>query len=203
MAAQGSAPRTSAPIGGLGVDREGQNSATGNDARTTALDYEALPVVEQLIIETLTARVRLGEHMWTFTRRVQRQLRHLERLGWIGWKHGIVQWTCLVWFTAAGRSAAMDNGYIPPSAREQFSVVVESVRSSLDQESPNENEPETWEYGALFEGETDPADYGVYSTALEAEDNATEHALEGIDTWKILRRHPGAAPAGPWEPVSP
>lgn len=42
MAAQESAPRTSAPIGGLGVDREGQTTATGNDARTTALEVEAL-----------------------------------------------------------------------------------------------------------------------------------------------------------------
>lgn len=81
------------------------------------LEYEQLTVVEQLIIETLTARWRLGENAWTFSNRVTRQLGRLEARGWIGYKSGIVERTYLVWFTSAGRAAAVDPNYTPPPPR--------------------------------------------------------------------------------------
>jgi hypothetical protein len=79
-----------------------------------ALDYEALTLVDQLIIETLTARVRLGERVWTFTNRVGMQLGRLELLGWVNYKSGIVEGTYVAWFTDAGR-ATLSTTYKPPA----------------------------------------------------------------------------------------
>jgi len=56
---------------------------------------------EELILEVLTARIRLGETCWTFDSKFTRQARALEGLGLVTWKSGIVEKTILVWPTHA------------------------------------------------------------------------------------------------------
>lgn len=53
---------------------------------------------ENLMLEALAARRRLGERMWPFERRHRHVAERLAKRGAVGWKSGIVQDTILVWF---------------------------------------------------------------------------------------------------------
>lgn len=78
-------------------------------------DTFTLPPTQQLVLEVLAARLRLGEPTWTFSTRMRAALEALEAGGWIGWKEGVVHATANVWLTEAGRHAALDPNYRPPT----------------------------------------------------------------------------------------
>jgi len=71
---------------------------------------------QDLILELLAARHRLGHNIWTLTASaaVRRALRALEVRGLVRWKHGVVEHTYLAWLTDQGREEYMTVGYIPP-----------------------------------------------------------------------------------------
>lgn len=56
-----------------------------------------LTPTEELVMEVLSARRRLGENLWTFPSALKSTLRRLEDKGYIGWKGGIVENTLLAW----------------------------------------------------------------------------------------------------------
>jgi len=58
---------------------------------------------EELILEVLQARIRLGEDIWTFDSRLGPSVAKLEAKGLVGSKAGIVEHTVLVWPTSDGK----------------------------------------------------------------------------------------------------
>lgn len=83
---------------------------------------------EYLVMEVLVARcVRLGEALWTFPTSVVPALRRLEKRGWVGWKYGIVEKTCMVHLTDAGAKVwAVDESY--PAIGMQLEAALQRLR---------------------------------------------------------------------------
>lgn len=83
-------------------------------------EFEGLTPMQQLVLEVLGARLRLGHEVWTFTRSdaLTKALRALAAAGYLGWKSGVVQGTALVWLTDAGRWLILDPQYVPPIANK-------------------------------------------------------------------------------------
>jgi hypothetical protein len=73
---------------------------------------------EDLFMETLSARVRLGEPCWTFDTRHTRTAKSLEAKGLIRWKSGIVEKTILVWITELGKKEWLSFDYKPPILKD-------------------------------------------------------------------------------------
>lgn len=76
-----------------------------------------LPLTQDLVMEVLAARHRLGERMWPFSTKAGPALKALEDRGLIGYKSGIVERTYNVWLTDAGKNEYLDASYIPPHQR--------------------------------------------------------------------------------------
>lgn len=76
-----------------------------------------LTPTQDLIMEVLAARHRLGERMWPFDTKLRQPLLALERRGYIGFKGGIVERTYNVWLSEAGKNEYLDASYIPPTRR--------------------------------------------------------------------------------------
>lgn len=74
---------------------------------------------QELILDLLGARWRLGEEVWTLDRRVLQQVRALEQQGLIEWKAGIVEGTILAWLTDKGIGAT-----IRPATSERLEGLV-------------------------------------------------------------------------------
>lgn len=68
-------------------------------------------------MEVLSARLRTGETVWTFSTKVRQALDALEALGVLTYRGGIVQHTYLVSLTQAGKEAVVDVKYISPLER--------------------------------------------------------------------------------------
>src|SRR4051812_6899631 len=79
-------------------------------------EFNGLTPMQQLILEVLGSRLRLGHEVWTLTRSdaLTKALRALARLGYLGWKSGVVQGTVLAWLTEAGQWLTLDPQYVPP-----------------------------------------------------------------------------------------
>jgi len=71
---------------------------------------------QDLVMELLVARHRLGHNIWTLTANppVKRALVALEDLNLVNWKHGVVEQTYLAWLTDFGRETWMLPGYVAP-----------------------------------------------------------------------------------------
>lgn len=78
------------------------------------IDADTLTPTQELVMEVLAARYRLGEYIWTFTSRVKKSVTELESAGLVGWKGGIVEKTIRVWLTEAGKEAFLSATYEPP-----------------------------------------------------------------------------------------
>lgn len=75
--------------------------------------------LQEMILEVLAARHRLGEHVWTFERNgpVTMALLYLAKVGLIEFKHGVVEKTYLAWLTDAGRGQQLSDNYQTPRGR--------------------------------------------------------------------------------------
>jgi hypothetical protein len=84
-------------------------------ADTDLADWKLAPT-EELILEVLIARHRLGHSLWTFTGNstVIRYLDKLARKGFIIYQHGITQNTFRAELSPEGRKYLMSNDYTPP-----------------------------------------------------------------------------------------
>lgn len=87
-------------------------------ADTGMPDADAPPLTQQLVLEVLAARARLGENAWTFTNRTRPALEALSRAGLAWWKSAVVDGHCLAGLTDAGREAALSASYAVPATIE-------------------------------------------------------------------------------------
>ena len=69
---------------------------------------------QDLFLELLAARHRLGHGIWTLDSRHRRTAESLEAMGLVGWKHGVVEHTILAWLTDEGKAQQMSPTYVPP-----------------------------------------------------------------------------------------
>ena len=77
-------------------------------------DVAMLTPTQDLVMEVLAARYRLGEECWTFPANRRPAVQYLAEKGLVTWKEGIVERTVLVWLTEAGRARYVTEGYTPP-----------------------------------------------------------------------------------------
>lgn len=75
--------------------------------------------IEELIMEVLIARWRLGENLWPFnhTKPIVLALQALELKGWVHWKGGVVENTLNVFPTPEGIAHNAGSDYNPPARR--------------------------------------------------------------------------------------
>lgn len=77
-----------------------------------------LTPTEDLLMEVLAARYRLGESMWTFDKRHAKSLARLADRDLVRTMHGIVEKTVRTSLTQKGIDAYIDERYVPPIARK-------------------------------------------------------------------------------------
>jgi hypothetical protein len=77
-----------------------------------------LPPTQELILEVLAARHRLGETVWPFSNRCAKAAAVLEGLGLITTIQGNVPRTFRAMLTEVGITAILDPEYVPPIARD-------------------------------------------------------------------------------------
>jgi hypothetical protein len=71
---------------------------------------------QDLILDVLGARYRLGENLWTFDTRVRSALVDLETQGLVTTMHGTVEHSMRASLTDAGRERVLSPTYVPPAA---------------------------------------------------------------------------------------
>lgn len=79
---------------------------------------EKFTPTEDLVMEVLAARYRLGENWWTFDSRHSRTLARLADRGLLRTMHGIVEKSVRAALTDDGVKAYIDESYVPPIARK-------------------------------------------------------------------------------------
>ena len=72
---------------------------------------------QELILEVLAARHRLGEPFWPFSRRLRRHLDILQAAGLISYESDVMPDAYRVRLTEAGRREALSDTYVSPDAR--------------------------------------------------------------------------------------
>lgn len=97
------------------------------------VDVDRLPPTQYLILECLAARVRTGEHLWSFPDRVKPQLRELASAGLIGWQSSPAPGACHAWFTDTGRKLFVTEGFETPHARE-LSVAQRTASEAVERQ---------------------------------------------------------------------
>lgn len=73
-----------------------------------------LTPTEDLIMEVLAARYRLGEHLWTMDSRTLKAAESLQAKGLVSTMHGIVEKSYRVSLTQEGRDMYLSATYSPP-----------------------------------------------------------------------------------------
>jgi len=86
-------------------------------------DWTHVSPAAYLMMETLAARARLGEGVWTFPKNVSFAARRLEEAGLVGWKSGIVERTIIVWMTDKARELWLAAPYEAPSGTVNISAL--------------------------------------------------------------------------------
>lgn len=74
---------------------------------------------EELALEVLAARTRLGESVWTFKTRHQKALDSLASKGLVFTTHGVVEKTVRAGLTEEGRAAVLSANYTAPKSGTQ------------------------------------------------------------------------------------
>lgn len=69
---------------------------------------------QELIIELLIARTRLGENVWTFSNRFTKTVEQLTERGYVEWKSASVYGYILVWFTEESKEVFLSFPYQAP-----------------------------------------------------------------------------------------
>lgn len=96
--------------------------------------YDFTPT-EELILEVLTARYRLGEKSWTFKSNVNKALTKLENKQLIFWKTAGDGNTSLAFFTPLGKALMLSTKYYNPnnpvlkSAKKPMKKIYQDAKS--------------------------------------------------------------------------
>lgn len=85
-----------------------------------------LTPTEDLVVEVLVARYRLGEVLWTFDSKVSKQIKSLEKKGIVNSMHGIVENSVRASFTDAGFAKYCSYDYHAPIGKDN-PVVAEKL----------------------------------------------------------------------------
>lgn len=85
-----------------------------DDERLVA--FNALTPMQQLVLEALAGRHRLGHEIWTFqsNNSLSKALKALREKGYLETMGGVVQGTVRALLTQKGRDLVLDPGYTPP-----------------------------------------------------------------------------------------
>lgn len=89
---------------------------------------------EELVMEVLIARWRLGERLWTFSSRQKRTIERLAAKGYVTSMHGIVEKTVRASLTDKSVSENLTFNYIPPIAdtkklKKKFKKITKAAKS--------------------------------------------------------------------------
>lgn len=76
-----------------------------------------LTPTQDLVMEVLAARYRLGEHLWTFDARHSKTINQLAEMGFVQSMHGIVDHSVRAMLTDAGKAIYLLDTYTPPNQR--------------------------------------------------------------------------------------
>lgn len=98
---------------------------------SSGLDPQSFTPTQDLILNVLAARYRLGENLWTFDSNLTKQAKQLADRGLVFTTHGITENTIRIGLTEAGKAATLDPGYRPRAAVKH--VTEEQLRRSLEQ----------------------------------------------------------------------
>lgn len=82
-------------------------------------DTRSLTPTEDLVMEVLAARYRLGEHLWTFDSRQRPAIRRLAARGLVNEIHGMVENSIRASLTDKGRALYVTADYVPPILRKE------------------------------------------------------------------------------------
>ena len=93
------------------------------------VDIDSLPPTQWLLLETLTARLRLGEPFWTFPDRLKPVARQLEHAGWLSLRSGPAQGAFQAWPTDRLRADIAASPYRPPTIAD--GAVGEQIRHAV------------------------------------------------------------------------
>jgi hypothetical protein len=83
----------------------------------TGIAYDLTPT-EDLAMDVLVARWRLGENIWTFSTAHKRVLEKLQSRGYVNVIHGVIENTIRAGLTELGRDLYLVPDYVPPIFRE-------------------------------------------------------------------------------------
>lgn len=87
-----------------------------------------LTPTEHLVLESLTARYRLGENSWTFVATANKALISLEEKGLVNWKSSSIENHSLVWFTNKGKALMLARKYTPVTGWKKLKKVNKALR---------------------------------------------------------------------------
>jgi hypothetical protein len=96
---------------------------------TSPVDVDALPPTQYLILDVLTARMRLGEQFWTFPDRLKPAARALEEAGLVWTRSGPAPHAFQVWPTAAFQTMVDASDYRTPTVAD--GQVREQIRTAV------------------------------------------------------------------------
>jgi hypothetical protein len=80
-------------------------------------EFSLLTPLQQMILEVLASRYRLGHEVWTFTNsrnQLARQFKALRERGYIETMPGVVSYTIRAMLTTKGKDLVLDPTYVPP-----------------------------------------------------------------------------------------
>lgn len=92
---------------------------------------------ENLILEVLIARARLGERLWTFSSDSLKQAETLASKGWIDVMHGVVENTYRASLTDKGRARFLSFKYDSPLKVEGAKKVRKEAKNLLERFGKN------------------------------------------------------------------
>lgn len=97
------------------------------------MSHELTPS-EDLMMEVLAARYRLGEQIWTFLNYTKPTARKLEARGLVSIYSGQVEYTYRVGLSAEGIKAwHLDRPYVSPAAKTLVKPVAQRLRELADE----------------------------------------------------------------------
>lgn len=87
---------------------------------SSGIDPKSFTPTQDLILNVLAARYRLGENLWTFDSNLRKQAKQLAARGLVFTTNGITERTIRVGLTEAGKAATLSPDYSPPPMQEHI-----------------------------------------------------------------------------------
>ena len=98
---------------------------------SSGVDPKSFTPTQDLMLNVLAARFRLGENLWTFDSNLRKQAEQLAARGLVFTTHGIIEHTIRVGLTEAGKAATLSPDHQPRAAVQHLTE--EQLRRGLEQ----------------------------------------------------------------------